>query len=1258
MSRVKQVWLWGGTLWGLCVSAQAAEYPLVAFEQLQGVTVHGVIQDSSGSIWLASDHGLWRWTNGRFGAETHRFPTVNPTECFLEEDGVLWVGTGDGLVGIQIASGTPRQGPPELQGVPVHEMLRDPQGQIWGATSLGLYRLSLGATPAAELVPGTRDHDLHSVAVDPRGRLWTGAGGKLLCYDGHTLSEHFTEALAGREVHALAVSGEGALWIGLRGGGGLYQLDGEDLVQLLPRRGEEAPEVNVIVPHRNGEVWIGTERGVLRWTGREFVRIDRDTGLAHDAVLGLYLDREELVWLATRGGGVYQLRSPYVLTYNIYDGLPHPVVQAILPRPNGDFIVGTVAGLCRMDAAGRVVQAFRYLGNIQTLYADDVGRLWAGGRDGLVCFDEGSGDPLDFPHVRTLRNITAIGPHEPGGVRICTTSGLWQVDGDGMRLVPLPTESGETDARLNSLYVDANGRAYLATPTGVLLQDATGLWSRAPSGREVHCVTADSAGRLWFGTSQGLMTLEEGFCRDVYRRGSPHGKVGDLSVDPGDTLWLATPEGLSRFDGTRFTMFGNGDGLPSDDVRCVRALATGVLLVGTSQGLAVVESGRISPSRAAPRVAVTGFKAGGEQYGVSDAPFRVPNWQRNVSVSFQGTGFRQDLKGLRYRSRLIGFEEDWSAPWPEPARSYTNLPWGDYTFQVKAVNAEGMESDQIASVAFSVGPPVWLDPWFLGGCTIALSALSAWVLATQRKKRELQRAAEAATRAKSAFLAKVSHEIRTPLTVIMGCTERLADTRESPSGLTEALAAIRRNSNHLLGLINDLLDLSKIEADHLQVRLEAASVHEILMGVDAIMHDSAEQQGLDFRILYETAVPDRIVTDPGRLSQALINLVGNAIKFTPEGHIYIRVRVDEGADGRWLEFAVEDTGVGVPPDKVDLIFEAFSQAESSVSRKLTGTGLGLAIARSIAEHLNGRLTVQSEVGRGSTFTLAIDLSKVGVESLGMETRMVSAADLAAERTREAGSGAQGDREPALPTLAGHILLAEDAQDVSTIMRLQLESAGAQVMVVDNGLDAVEKAYDGRFDVIIMDIHMPGLNGINAIRELRTRGVETPIIVISADSSPERCRECAGAGANGFVPKPYQKEPFLREVWRHLKGRTFTRSDDFGGPIRSELDLRSPKMAAAVSDFVRALEQRVTQMENALACDDQETLTRLAHQLKGGGGIHGYMCVSEKARRFEEALAHQDEMAIRAGLGELRGMTERIVAGLRLDGITLQAAGSD
>lgn len=1257
--RTWQTGVWLGVLLGLCIHTQAAKSPLLDFRKLQGVTVRDVLQDSSGSIWLATGGGLWRWVNDEFVAEVHHFHTVNPTECLFETERVLWVGTGDGLIGIDLASMSSLPGPPQLRGVQVRQITGDGSGHVWCATSQGLYRLHLDTqSPTASVVPGTHERKFYSVVADTAGRLWAGSLGVLFSYDGHNLDEHFRDVLAGAEVAGLAVSIDGALWIGLRRPGGLYRLDGETLTRVLPLPDDEAPEINTIIAHPDGEVWIGTERGILRWTGEKFVRIDRDTGLEHDAVLGLYVDREQLVWIATRGG-VYQLRSPHVLTYDVFDGLPHPVVQAVLPRSHGEFIVGTPVGLCRMNTAGQVVQRFQYLGSVEVLYAEEDGRLWAGGRNGLVCFDENGGEQrslavasrVNLDAVQNLRNITGIGPHKEDGVWVCTTTGLWRVHDDRAVSVSLPAESVEAGIRFNGMFIDPRGAVYLATQTGVLRRDDAGRWSAVPGGREVHCLTTDAKGLLWMGTSQGVMVYEDGFCRSFIRRGSPYGKVSDFTFDHHGTLWLATPQGVSHFDGVRFTTFTESDGLPGQNIHCVEAFTPGVLLVGTSDGLAVLESDRISPSRAPPRVDITDFKAGGEQYVITDAPLRVPNWQRNVSISFQGIGFRQDHKGLRYVSRLLGFEEDWSAPSSEPGRSYTNLPRGNYDFQVKARNSHGMESDEIAALRFSVDPPMWLAPWFLGACLLALSVFSAWILATQRKKRQLQRAAEAATVAKNEFLARVSHEIRTPLTVILGCTEGLDAPRQSKSRAREAIDAIRRNSNHLLGMINDLLDLSKIEAGHLPVKLVPASVFDVLMGVDDIIRVSAEQHGLDFSIVYETDIPERIVTDPGRLRQALINLVSNAIKFTPKGGIRIRVRVEGEVTGRCLVFDVEDTGVGIPPDKMDAIFDAFSQAESLTARKYAGTGLGLAISRSVATRLYGRLTAKSKIGKGSIFTLSIDLSKASVENLGMETRMMSAAELAADRAHALQADAQREHKPDIPVLCGHVLLAEDAPDISNMMRLQLESAGASVTVVDNGSDAVEQAYDEHFDAVIMDIHMPGMDGIAAIKEMRGRGLETPVIVISADSSEERLRECSDAGANGFVPKPFQQVPFLREVARHLPRTPESERNDMADPIRSELDFSSPKMAAAVADFVRTLSERVAGMESALAGKDTEEIARLAHQLKGAGGINGYMCVSEQARQLEEAMDRNDYSAVEACLREFRNLTERISAGLRSDGIS-------
>jgi two-component system sensor histidine kinase RpfC len=242
-------------------------------------------------------------------------------------------------------------------------------------------------------------------------------------------------------------------------------------------------------------------------------------------------------------------------------------------------------------------------------------------------------------------------------------------------------------------------------------------------------------------------------------------------------------------------------------------------------------------------------------------------------------------------------------------------------------------------------------------------------------------------------------------------------------------------------------------------------------------------------------------------------------------------------------------------------------------------------------------------------------------------------------------------------LSGHILLAEDAQDISKIIRLQLESAGARVTVVDNGLDAVEKAYDEHFDAIVIDIHMPGMDGIEALAEMRARGINTPVIVTSADTSEERHRQCNQAGADGFVAKPFERAKFLTEVARHLKPATDTKPAHTAAPIHSELDLASPRMAAAVADFAHVLGQRVEEMEAALNRDDRDTIGRLAHQLKGAGGINGYMAVSEKALQLEQALEIGDPDAIRARLADLRSLRARILAGLRSDGVTLKTTPS-
>jgi signal transduction histidine kinase/CheY-like chemotaxis protein len=407
----------------------------------------------------------------------------------------------------------------------------------------------------------------------------------------------------------------------------------------------------------------------------------------------------------------------------------------------------------------------------------------------------------------------------------------------------------------------------------------------------------------------------------------------------------------------------------------------------------------------------------------------------------------------------------------------------------------------------------------------------AWMFITSKQRvfeqmEEAKNDACAANRAKSDFLANMSHEIRTPMTAIMGFGDLLLDGELSSKERLEHVEIIRRNGKHLLGLIDDILDLSKIEAGKMTLEHTPCSPRRIIADVVSLLRVPALAKGLSLTVAYATAVPSSIHSDPTRLRQILMNLVSNAVKFTAKGGVVLTVRCPDpmGASPS-LSFDVEDSGPGIPPDKLQQVFEPFEQADTTTTRKFGGTGLGLAISQRLAQALGGSLALSSTLGVGSKFTLTVATgSLAGVEMPSGE--------------REAGASDPAPRAKRAPGLRGRVLLAEDGEDNQALLAMYLRRAGASVTFADNGRVAVEKALAARaagraFDLVLMDMQMPELDGYGATQQLRAASYELPIVALTAHAMAGDRDACLAAGCDDYLTKPIVRTDFTLMLERYL-----------------------------------------------------------------------------------------------------------------------------
>ncbi|MEO7391951.1 MAG: ATP-binding protein, partial [Ramlibacter sp.] len=500
------------------------------------------------------------------------------------------------------------------------------------------------------------------------------------------------------------------------------------------------------------------------------------------------------------------------------------------------------------------------------------------------------------------------------------------------------------------------------------------------------------------------------------------------------------------------------------------------------------------------------------------------------------------------------------------------------------------------------------------------------VTESKQLEAELQQAkamAETASRAKSDFLASMSHEIRTPMNAIVGIAELLAKTPLSEEQ-NKYVQIFRRAGDNLLNLINDILDLSKVEASQLEVERTGFSLTDLIEKVREMVAVRASEKGLVLVFEVAPEVPTDLIGDPTRLRQVLLNLLGNAIKFTESGEVALRVTpATRTSPPDTLRFAISDTGIGIPGEKLGAVFEQFTQADSSTTRKYGGSGLGLTISKRLVELMGGRIWVESGVGKGSEFSFDVPFA------------------LWEGATRRAAVTVGTGPEPALPAL--NILLVEDSPDNRTITMAFLQHTPYRIEIAENGAIAYDKFTAGRYDLVLMDRQMPVMDGLTATRNIRewekeNQRAPTPIIALTASALMGDREKCLAAGCTAFLTKPIKQDVLLQAIREHSVASSAPQPS---GPKDAIVVRMDPVLASLIPGFLEHRRQDVITMRAALYDGDFETVGRLGHGMRGSGGGFGFQPITDIGKALELAAEISDLAASHKSLGELSSYLDRV-----------------
>jgi len=924
--------------------------------------------------------------------------------------------------------------------------------------------------------------------------------------------------------------------------GGVFWGDAGHLFYLAP--GEDRPEqlsvdnglagngATAVVEDREGNVWISGRRGVAKFPGFRFANFDKTTGLLADEVTAIL----EL--------GPRRLLFGHNFGLTFYD--------------NGVFRPFPFPGATQQsDVHTRCMD----------LELGEDGTIWIGAsRMGLGRLTPGS-DRIEW-HAKdrgVSGPVAAIQP-APEGVWTATGNGLFLFSNGRFQNHPLPHPKASWSVR--NLTRDEDGALYLAGPFFGLMAYKDGKWTRfdiEEQSRESNAFVCyiDRRGDVWLGGRAGLARVRGRGLEpvDIPELGDNR-SIYSIMEDHRGRFWLGTDNGVAVWDGKKARRFTIHDGLAGRENNRAAALMDrpGRIWLGFDNGLTLYREAFDAPNHAQPLLWWDDLEVSDRALSLAE-DHRLGYRDRDLYFNFQAVSFI-DENAIQYQTWLEGFD----ASWLEPARyqnlplRYTNLPPGDYRLHVRARSAAGSWSEDLVSGKITILKPYWLRWPFLAAILAALLGLA---LAAQhywhamRTSRLLRRRveeqtrdlaaknvalrqeldhriqaewalnlakerAEAGSRAKSEFLATMSHEIRTPLNGVICTADMLAKTRLDLEQ-KEMAGIIKVSGEALLAVINDILDFSKIEANKIELEQEAFSLPQVLEETLEILKYKAQENKVAVSIRIDPDTPRRIVGDRTRLRQVLLNLMSNAIKFTRDGEAEIAVSPAAGncpgPDALRLHFCVRDTGIGIAPDQVDRLFKPFSQADSSISRKFGGTGLGLAIARRLTHLMDGEIWAENRGSGGAAFHF---------------TALVARAP----------KGAVADHAPvraeSTDAFAGlRVLLAEDNRMNRKIMLRVLSKFGLEPDVAENGVEAVAALQQKPYDLILMDVQMPEMDGLEATRQIVARWGEAGrprIIACTANAAREDRRRCLGAGMDDFIAKPINPDKIRAalERWGALR----------------------------------------------------------------------------------------------------------------------------
>lgn len=1151
-------------------------------------TVTRLIVSDNQQLWLTTGAGLSLYREESddfltFVADTNDLgPSVNSLLA-IADDGHrgFWLGSGVGLLHFDRQRQKFDLRPLDekntaiLKKKPVWDIALQANNNVLLATyESGLQYFPTQSRQLSELKLNLRKpritRDVRSVFVDREERIWAGTyrGGVYMKTELSDASTTFTDiaGLTPDVTWTIVQDKQGTIWLG--DGNGLSRVDLANRKLIRHQHDPLEPNslassaVREIFQDSQGDLWVGFyPSGVDRFDALSSVfqnyrnNPTDPASIAPGGVMAIVEDESQNLWIGSGRGLSYfdrkqnRFKSYYQGNEEANGLLGNACVSLLLDR-SGELWVGSWSkGVNRMSLSTGVV----------THYVDEPG-------DETSLFGVEPWDMIE---------------DSDGDIWIVSERGVSRFirDLDQFQRYQVNPQAQSTDQYLNARVImqDRQGYIWIGADHGLFrLDKSSGIFTHYPNntgdvgrlrGDFVRAIFEDSTGKFWLGTQGGGLNLMDRETGEFQLFGENVGlaevTVTAITEDHQGMIWFTTLQGGVRLNVAErnFRRFNTGHGLLDNlfNRNAAKVLTSGQVALGSSKGLTIFDPQNIQIDPHAPRVVFTDLQVLNQSVHPKDENSPL---QKNLLLTkkivfkpkqsvftfeFSALNFHRP-QGNHYAYRLQGFDSQWHHIGNKRSVTYTNLDPGKYQLQVRAANSDGIWSAQDASMDIIVLPP-WWRTWWAYGLYFAFVALIFLVLAIMQFKRgELlqERRVNAKLRKldkiKDTFLANTSHELRTPLNGMIGIADALIDGMEGPVSdpVKQKLEMIKSCGKRLANLVNDILDYAKLTEHSLEIRLRPVELNSVLHDAVYLLRPLAESKELELEYQEQADLP-WVMSDENRLQQVLINLIGNAIKFTEKGKVTVHVTPTVNA----VCVRIEDTGIGIPEEDVNSVFIAFHQLDSTYSQALSGTGLGLAITKQLVEMQGGEIGVTSKIGQGSCFWFTLQKSAHGQQKVARQEAIQMVDPVALDEPRDGplkDSDKGGGAVPLMPMIEHPeqycVLIVDDDPVNRIILRGVLEQHKYQVLEASNGQQALDliQAKQQPINLVLLDVMMPRISGFVVCEQIREIYPlhELPVLFLTAHKNDEDLQKGFLVGGNEFLTKPVSKYELLALVGNYMR----------------------------------------------------------------------------------------------------------------------------